>query len=95
MSRYQHLVALILAYEHDERIECVETTRGNQVSDITLETSLIASPSVDRLLGTDGAGVELCFDLVYEDKDNSQLKDVVVRRGHAQTEYGTIDEIVV
>lgn len=92
----QQLVAISLAYDNDQPIEFIETDEHNRLTGITLKTSMTISESVDRFLGEDASGVVVCFDVVYSsDKTNSEMDKIVVRRGHAKTEYGTLENIVV
>lgn len=96
MGHQKKLAALSMAFKQDKNISFLETDSGNSMSDVVISDFTSVSGSVERLVGEDGAGVTVCFDIVYEDDSvNAELKDVLVRRGRAKSEYGSLSELTI
>lgn len=85
-----------MAYNEDQNVDLIETNSGNQMSGINLDATMRISDTINRVLGKDESGVEVCFDLLYSGgTEEADVKEVKVRRGHAKTEYGTLETVKV
>lgn len=87
MSISEIVSGLSMALDHSIPIGLAETKDGHKVSGVSIDYSRKLEDDLYRLGGTDAAGVKVFFDI---EKKAENPQTVVLRRGEAATEVGTV-----
>lgn len=83
---------LFLSYQSDENVTRVETVDENVFLDVDITDKTSVEYGV-QLIGEDGAGNRVVFEILY-DYDGGVL-EVRVLRGRAESEYGHVKTVIV